>query len=548
MMGKKICGIKLTHDGGIALIDGNKLIFSYEMEKFNNNFRYSTIEDTKEIEELLNKNGYELNDIDHFAIDGWDGLETSSIFYKANGQNHEVQLAPYRETKLSQNILERHGFNDFAVGNEKVNYSSYYHVTGHVMGAYCSSPFAKENKGSYVLVWDGGMFPQFYYVDPKKKEVESFGKLFFLIGNIYSSFPLYFEPFRQQRNSINVHLSIAGKVMAYIANGEAKEEIIEDLTRVYEAQKEYTIDSGDKIARDFLKLTKGKGYSNEDVLASFHVFIERLLLTTLKEKLERYPKADKNLCFAGGCALNIKWNSAIRKSELFDGVWVPPFPNDSGSAIGVACAEMVNQTGNYDLEWTVYAGPELNPPQVEEGWTSRECSIDELASLLHEEQKAVVFLNGKAELGPRALGNRGLLAAPTSEEMKVFLNHAKKREGYRPVAPICIEEKASEVFNPGTEDRYMLFDHLLKEEWSEKVPAIKHIDESARVQTVSADSNPIVYELLTKYEKLSGVPVLTNTSANLNGKGFFPDVQSAMRWEGCPYVWSDGTLYYKKEE
>jgi carbamoyltransferase len=518
-MNKVICGIKLTHDGGVALIDNQKLIFSYEMEKMNNNHRFSTISDSKEIKTILEKNGYSIDDVDCFAIDGWEGLD---------------------------NILKNFQFTGFDIAEKSCDYNSYYHVTGHVLSAYCSSPFAKRNEGSYVLVWDGGMYPRLYYVDPVTKSVENFGKLFFLIGNIYSLFPLYFEPFRKERNNENVHLSIAGKVMAYIANGVVREDIVEDLTNVFNSQKESTIDSGAMIARDFIKATKTKNYKNEDVLASFHHWIERMIINSLNDKLKKYGRDHRNICFTGGCALNIKWNSAIKRSEIFNELWVPPFPNDSGSAIGVACAEMVTQSGVFDLDWSVYSGPELNSAKPLVGWKESECSISELATVLHEKQEPVVFLNGKAELGPRALGNRSIIASPTSNKMKEILNIAKRREVYRPIAPMCLEEYAEEIFEFGGEDRYMLYDYNLNPTWKNKLPAIMHIDGSARVQTVSADSNQIIYELLQCFKELSGVPVLTNTSANYNGSGFFPDVQSAMEWGRCNYIWSNNKLYQKQ--
>jgi carbamoyltransferase len=206
---------------------------------------------------------------------------------------------------------------------------------------------------------------------------------------------------------------------------------------------------------------------------------------------------------------------------------------------------MYGHTGQWPLEWSVYSGPGVIANSPAEGWQGRDCSLEALARLLHETGEPVVFLNDKAELGPRALGNRSILAAATSPDMKTTLNEAKKREGYRPVAPICLAERAAEVFLPGIEDPYMLFDHRVRQEWVDRVPAIRHLDGTARVQTVGRHNNPQVYTLLKAYEALSGVPLLCNTSANYNGSGFFPDVYSATNWGGVNYVWCDGQLYQK---
>ena len=128
--------------------------------------------------------------------------------------------------------------------------------------------------------------------------------------------------------------------------------------------------------------------------------------------------------------------------------------------------------------------------------------------------------------------------------MRDTLNRLKRRESYRPVAPICLEEYASEVFAPGSRDPYMLFDHDVRAEWLDQVPAIVHVDGSARLQTVDASNSP-TYELLRAYHRLSGIPVLCNTSANFPGRGFFPDPGSAMEWGQTRYVWSDGTLHIR---
>jgi len=176
-----------------------------------------------------------------------------------------------------------------------------------------------------------------------------------------------------------------------------------------------------------------------------------------------------------------------------------------------------------------------------------ECTLMELAAVLHTYDEPVVFLNGRAELGPRSLGNRSILSSASSPDMKRRLNEMKKREHYRPVAPICIEEKAQEIFFPGTADPYMLYEHFIKPEWKGKIPAICHLDGSARLQTINENENLTVYTLLKHYFKISGIPVLCNTSANLNGSGFFPDVESAMKWGWANLIWSDSVLFVKKD-
>jgi len=130
--------------------------------------------------------------------------------------------------------------------------------------------------------------------------------------------------------------------------------------------------------------------------------------------------------------------------------------------------------------------------------------------------------------------------------MKDILNMVKKRESYRPVSPICLEDRAKEIFNPGISDQYMLFDHIVKEEWKDKVPAICHLDGTARLQTITEEQNQVIAKLLRCYEGLSNIPLLCNTSANYNGSGFFPNAESAMKWGRVNYVWHDNILYEKE--
>jgi carbamoyltransferase len=281
-----------------------------------------------------------------------------------------------------------------------------------------------------------------------------------------------------------------------------------------------------------------------------HQFLEELLLERLSEKLRSWRGTGPwNLCFGGGCALNIKWNSALRAHPDVREMWVPPFPNDSGSALGVAVLGRTRHRGSLGpVDWSARLGPALKEtPVVPAGWTSTGCDAAELARILHESGEPVVVLNGRAELGPRALGGRSILAAPVDPAMKDELNRVKRREYYRPVAPVCLVEEAPAIFEPGTPDPHMLFEHVVRPEWVQRIPAVIHLDGTARLQTVAEADDPFLAEVLRRYHRLSGIPVLCNTSANFNGRGFFPDVESAIAWGEVDRIWSAGLLYTRAE-
>ena len=554
------CGIKLTHDGGIAVVEDNRLLFSIEFEKLNNNPRYSGIEDTSDIAKILELEGLKASDIDHFAIDGWGGYDDTALAIQPRlqikddhnlllatnqGVTYQLPVAQYEERNLEENVILPSYHRGLKINSENFKYESYLHVTGHILSAYCTSPFAERYEDSYVLVWDGGMYPRLYLFDATERKILNLGPIFLLIGNVYTIFSQHFGPFKVSNLFAKDSLSVAGKVMAYIAFGKPREELFGVLDDIYRQFYDAPMGFANTLAIEFKKRIAGEDYSDEDILATFHNYIARLLVNKLEKKVKRDGRRSLNLCLAGGCALNIKWNSVIRDTGFFKELYVPPFPNDSGSAIGMACGLMMKHSQKLHLEWSVYSGPTVIKNDPYPGWQERKCSVEDLAQLLYETNQPVVFLNGRTELGPRALGNRSIIATASYAQMKGLLNEIKQREEYRPVSPICLENRAEEIFEPGIYDPYMLFDHVVQAEWRDKIPAVCHLDNSARLQTISERQNKIFSKLLTAYNELSSVPLLCNTSANLNGCGFFPDVYSATKWNRTNYVWCEGSLYFK---
>jgi carbamoyltransferase len=560
------CGLKLTHDGSVALIEDDALVFSVEMEKLGNGARYSAIEDLAVIGDVLAQFGYRPSDVDRWVIDGWDGDAPAQLSVTDQGIPYDLQVGPYRESRHCPELTTPSVTGEITIGGRRHRYASHQHVAGHAMSAYCSSPFAASSEPAFVLVWDGGLFPRLYWVDPAKG-VRNCGALFGLIGHAYATAAHHFGPFRRERQSATVtDLSVAGKLMAYIAVGKVRGEVVGILADVFHQ----LFESDDAVAvayrRDvggfgslvepsmpplhrFFSIVRDRvdevGYSDVDILASVHEFLGRLLVERVTAMTARLrDDGPWNLCFAGGCALNIKWNSALRRLPIFSAVWVPPFPNDSGSAIGAAALGMIQDGGVRAFSWQPRLGPELLPaPRRHDGWAASACSAARLAEVLHVTGEPVVVLHGRAELGPRALGGRSILAVATDGRMKDELNRVKSREAYRPVAPICLVDRAPEIFDPGSPDPHMLFDHEVRDDWLGMIPAVVHLDGTARLQTVAREDDPFLFEVLTEYERRSGIPVLCNTSANFNGRGFFPDVASAMAWGRIDRIFADGVLY-----
>lgn len=550
-MGKIICGLKITHDGAVALSDGDQLVFCHEMEKINNNPRFQEISNTDIITDVLALYDYSLDDVETFVVDGWEGIETSQVNTTAGSNSMQIPVAPYTEGPRNK-IADSIGGSKLKISGRYYDYLSFTHAMGHIMSAYGSSPFAVKVESSFVLVWDGGMFPRLYYFDQEKNRVIPLGIIFTFIGNIYSIFAGHFHPFNQIEGSRLEfeESSIAGKAMAYIALGQVQDSIIAELDSFHNRYFEPTLQYSRKFSSLFSQYMKKLGkYKDEDILASFHVFLEHMLISGIEKKIRKHKEIKNgNICLSGGCALNIKWNSAIRNSKVIENVWVPPFPNDSGSAIGAMLCAKYYESKQPVVNWNVYSGPSILESKIERGWSKVECGLNILANLLHSLNEPIMVLNDRAELGPRALGNRSLLAKATDGRMKSILNTIKNREEYRPVAPICLEEDASNIFDPGHSDPYMIFEHYVEESWLPIVPAIVHLDGTARLQTITVEQNPTIGRLLQLYKSVSGIPLLCNTSANGKGKGFFPDVMSAMRWGRVNFIWSNNILYIRDDK
>lgn len=550
-----ICGIKVSHDAGVALIDGNQLVFSVEVEKLDNNHRYHPLDCLERVAEVLRRENVDPCDVDRFVIDGWwsrsrDG--SICVRSRADGRWVELAVAPYIDAGPARHCLARYSFQTEHFKFAEVEYSSYHHATGHLLGCYCSSPFAKRGEDALILVWDGGMAPRLYQVTARTLSARPVGTLLPFIGNIFGDFCGCFEPFVVDRTGwtedqdLYHRLAIAGKAMAYAALGRAEENAFSYLDKVVGDLPSISADNAQAIAQRVVndRADHLRGMSNADIVCTFQAYLGRCLLKSLTDLVGRHFKHEQpNLGMAGGCALNIKWNSLLRESGIFREVWVPPFPNDSGAAIGAASAEMFCHDQTPAFDWDIYSGPFVDTTTIPPaGWISRPCSERGVAEILHTEGEPVVVLSGRAELGPRALGNRSILAPATDPRMKDRLNQMKGRESYRPIAPICLESSAREIFDPGTRDPYMLFEHQVRGDWAQRIPAVVHLDGTARLQTIESDACRAA-RILSEYELLSGIPVLCNTSANFNGCGFFPDLASAAKWGKTKYIWADGTMY-----
>jgi carbamoyltransferase len=235
----------------------------------------------------------------------------------------------------------------------------------------------------------------------------------------------------------------------------------------------------------------------------------------------------ENLCMAGGVALNCVMNARIRDRGPFRDIWVQPAAGDAGTALGAAMWIDARQRGGdqrpYEMTHALL-GPQYDDAEIESflNWSKlpyrRMANVAEETADVLAQDKIIGWFQGRMEFGPRALGARSILASPIHPDMQARLNDIKDREDFRPVAPVVLEEEAARWFKGAKRSPFMLFVFDVRPEKADRIPAVRHVDGTARIQTVSRDQNPPYYELLRAFEARTGVPVLVNTSFNTRGE------------------------------
>lgn len=239
---------------------------------------------------------------------------------------------------------------------------------------------------------------------------------------------------------------------------------------------------------------------------------------------------EQRLTMAGGVALNCVLNAHVRDRGPFTDVWVQPAAGDAGTALGAALWVDFQQRGARG-DWAMdhaYLGPAFDDEEIESFLRTAKLPyrrLDDVAketAALLAQDRIIGWFQGRMEFGPRALGARSILASPLHAEMQHKLNHIKDREDFRPVAPVVREAVAHQWFRGGRQPTlhapFMLFVYDVAEDKADRIPAVRHVDGTARVQTVNAHQHPLYHQLLVEFEALTGVPVLINTSFNTRGE------------------------------
>ncbi|MEW2316415.1 carbamoyltransferase family protein [Streptomyces bauhiniae] len=276
-----------------------------------------------------------------------------------------------------------------------------------------------------------------------------------------------------------------------------------------------------------------------DLAASAQACLEEVLLGLAGWLHER--TGDRVLTLAGGVALNCVANTRLHREGPFDTVWVQPAAGDAGTALGAAL-HVAHLREPVEAMPTAALGREWSVPELR-AWLERAAvpyeEPEDIAETVAEElarDGIVAWFQGRSEYGPRALGHRSLLAHPGRAANLERLNAVKGREEFRPVAPMVLAERAAGLFDGPLPSPYMLFVHEVAEAWRARIPAVVHVDGTARIQTVDRTEEPLVARMIEGFERRTGLPVVVNTSLNTAGRPMVDDPRDALECFGSAPV------------
>lgn len=534
------------HDPAACLVKDGELIAAVEEERFTHvkhgkrPIPFSTYElPFHAINYCLGEAGIRLTDVDHVAYSydpflllgrhsgeetitlplepsahptpdeweaAWDPLFLSSI---VNAPRHLMSGAPHH-------IRERF---------EGVSLNGHYrwhfveHHLAHAASAFMPSPFRR----AAIMTLDGrGERATTTYNVGDGNYIRRIGQV-----NMPHSLGILYERITEYLGFLPS--SDEGKVMALASYGKPNYlQGFQDIVRL-EDNGCYTLGPLNLEERFGPPRRKGEPVEDRhyDIAHSLQTVVEE---TALELAHWLYEAGDNNaLCLAGGVALNCVLNARLRDDSPFDDVWVQPAAGDAGTALGAAlwidAQERKTTERTFHMEHAFY-GPQYDDDEIGEflDWCqldyrrlSETDLIDEVADLLAQD-KVIGWYQGRLEFGPRALGARSFLASPMRAEMLQRLNDIKGREGFRPVAPVVLEEEAGNWFDGAGASPYMLFVYDVIPHKADQIPAVCHVDDTARVQTINARQHPRYHALLKAFQARTGVPVLVNTSLNTRGE------------------------------
>jgi len=492
------------HDGAIAYLKDGQLLFSIEAEK-NSNYRYSPIS-SHDVFRVLG----ELDEIpDVICTGGWWPREQPLL-------GSFVHVG-YRGLRKENIIIEKRNL----LGREVYCFSSS-HERSHLL---CALGMSNLPKGTpcYALLWEGEI-GAFYEID-SELNITLLADVLNEPGNRYASIYGLADPTFPKTAPFS-RFSDAGKLMALTSFSNRRKSSDDEKKLI-----DFLLDSPHIQLSLYDNLESSLYYNvgvDDEEFRNFTGVFSDLIFNIFYQFAKLNMKKKLPLLIAGGCGLNCDWNTKWKESGLFSEIFVPPVANDSGSAIGTAIDAQRHFTGDSTVKWDVYSGQYFD---VSGSFDYAQYDLYDADSALIANMLAndliLAWVCGKYEIGPRALGNRSILAAPFEEKTRVRLNEIKQREQFRPIAPVCLEEDALKWFGCEHPSPYMLYTFVAN---TEALKAVTHVNKTARIQTVSASTNKNLHKLLLEFKKCTGYGILCNTSLNFNGRGFINKIDDLSKY------------------
>jgi carbamoyltransferase len=571
----RILGISaFYHDSAAALVEDGRIVAAAQEERFTRK-KHDASFPRHAIDYCLNTAGTKLADLDHIAF--YDKpflkferlLETYIALAPQGFRSFQMAMPLWLKEKLFQKSLLRKKLKEFdeEIAGDRLLFTE--HHLSHAASAFFPSPFEK----AVVLTMDGvGEWATTSAAMGEGNRLEIFQEIHFphSLGLLYSA-ATYYTGFKVNSGEY--------KVMGLAPYGEPKyAQLILDNLIDLKPDGSFRLDmsyfdycTGLTMTNErFAKLFGEPVRTPNKLLTPFHMDVAASIQAVLDEAVLRLTRSlaartgARNLCLAGGVALNCVANGKVLRDGKFDSIWIQPAAGDAGGAVGAALAafhqfkDQPRTVGNSDGMSGAYLGPEFSQAEIERRLAAagaRFAVLDEAAMIettaqALADQQAIGWFQGRMEFGPRSLGARSILGDARSPAMQKNLNlKVKYRESFRPFAPAVLREDVADWFELDSDSPYMLIVADVSKDKRRamteaeqalfgidklnisrsEIPAVTHIDYSARIQTVSVATNPLFHRLLSQFKQLTGCPVLVNTSFNVRGEPIVCTPEDAFR-------------------
>jgi carbamoyltransferase len=571
----RILGISaFYHDSAAALIDDGRIVAAAQEERFTRR-KHDASFPHNAIAYCLEEAGIAADRLDHVVF--YDKpflkferlLETYIALAPRGFRSFKMSIPLWLREKLFQKNLLTGELGKFSADFDKSRLLFCEHHLSHAASAFYPSPF----DSAAVLTMDGvGEWATTSAAMGDGHRLEIFQEIHFphSLGLLYSA-ATYYTGFKVNSGEY--------KVMGLAPYGEPKyAKLILDHLIDLKPDGSFRLDmsyfdycTGFTMTNDRLAKLFGQPVRSPDqLLTPFHMDVAASIQAVLDEAVLRLARSlakqtgSRNLCLAGGVALNCVANGKVLRDGSFDNIWIQPAAGDAGGAVGAALAayhifkDQPRKTHDADGMSGSFLGPGFAQPEIERRLTAAgarfavlsEAAMIETTAQALAGEKAVGWFQGRMEFGPRSLGARSILGDPRSPAMQKNLNlKVKYRESFRPFAPAVLREDVSEWFDLASDSPYMLIVADVRKDKHRamsaaeqalfgidklnvarsEIPAVTHVDYSARIQTVHRDTNPLFHALLGRFKAVTGCPVLVNTSFNVRGEPIVCTPEDAFR-------------------